>query len=90
MSDRVTIAEAARNFPAVIERARASEHGVVLLEAGEPVAKIVPVLPRAKTGREIAASGRARARLSREEAEAFARDIEDGRRNLLPLRDSWA
>jgi antitoxin (DNA-binding transcriptional repressor) of toxin-antitoxin stability system len=90
MSDKLTIAEAARDLSAVVERARASAEGVVLLDGGEPVAKVVSVRPRGKTGREIAASGRLRPRLSPEEAEAFARDIEEGRKFFLPLRDPWA
>jgi antitoxin (DNA-binding transcriptional repressor) of toxin-antitoxin stability system len=90
MADRLTLAEAARDLPSAVKRARASADGVVLLDAGEPVAKIVPVRPLGKTGREIAANGRLLPRLSPEEAEAFARDIEEGRKFFLPLRDPWA
>lgn len=90
MSVSLTVTEASRDLPAALDLARASEGGVVLVEAGEPVAKIVSVRPRAKTGREIAASWNDNDRLSPEEAEAFARDIEDARRQLPPLRDPWA
>lgn len=90
MSVSVSINEASRDFSATIDRARESEGGVLLLEAGKPVARIVPIRRRAKTGREIAANWPGRTHLTPAEAEAFGRDVEEARRCLPPMRDPWA
>ena len=44
----------------------------------------------AATGAEAAERWRRRPRLDPEDAEQFARDVEEGRRMLLPPRDHWA
>ena len=90
MSVSLSVTEASRDFPAVLDRARSSEGGVLLLEAGKPVAKIVPISRRAKTGREIAANWPARAHLTPDEADKLSSDIEEARSRLLPVRDPWA
>ena len=90
MSVSLSVTEASRDFPAAIGRALASADGVLLLDAGKPVAKLLPIRRRAKTGREIAANWPARPHLSPADAEALGRDIGEARRCLLPVRDSWA
>ncbi len=90
MSVSLTLSEASRDMSAALDRARASEDGVLLLEAGKPVARIMPIRRRAKTGREIAANWPTRAHLTSADADAFGRDIEEARRSLPPMRDPWA
>jgi hypothetical protein len=74
---------------------RVSNGNVVLppdahLREGEEV-EVRPVTSqKAKTGRELAAIWATKPRLSPEEAESFAHDIEEARRNLPPLKaPSW-
>lgn len=65
----------------------------VLLSEGEEVeVRPIGAKQRAKTGRELATRAWARRpRLSPDEAESFARDIEDARRNLPPLKSpDWS
>lgn len=63
-----------------------------LSEGEEVEVRPVGVKRRAKTGRELATRAWARRpRLSPEEAESFARDMEEGRRNLPPLKSpDWS
>lgn len=57
-----------------------------LAEGEEVEVRPVATQRRAKTGRELAAIWATKPRLSPEEAESFARDIEEARRNLPPLK----
>ena len=63
-----------------------------LSEGEEVEVRPVGAKHRAKTGRELATRAWARRpRLSPEEAEGFARDIEVARRNLPPLKSpDWS
>lgn len=86
-----TLAEAARDLSRIVHRVWSGEGTVVLVEDSRPVAEIVPV-KRAKTGAELAARAWTRApRLSPEEAESFARDVEEGRDvlNRPPVAGPW-
>jgi prevent-host-death family protein len=49
----------------------------------------VPSAPRRVTAREFAARWKTLPRLSAEDAESMARDIEDARRGLPPVRSPW-
>lgn len=61
--------------------------GAHLSEGEEVEVRPVAEARKAKTGRELATRAWAgRPRLSPEEAESFARDIEEARRNLPPVK----
>ena len=80
----LTVDEAARDLLAVIRRrSKLGEHAV-LTEAGRPVAEIMPLASAggAKTGAELAAIWARHTRLPTEEAESFARDVEEARNTL--------
>ena len=73
-------------------------NGTVVLppDAHLPEGEVVEVRPltekrRAKTGRELAALWAAKPRLPAEEAESFARDVENGRAllNRPPAPPAW-
>jgi antitoxin (DNA-binding transcriptional repressor) of toxin-antitoxin stability system len=83
----LTIAEAARNLSALIRRG----DRMVLIEDGRPVAEIVPIETPAvaKTCGELAKFFATYERMPVEEAELFARDIEEARRRLKPQRRRW-
>jgi prevent-host-death family protein len=90
MTERtLTVAEAEREFAELIERVRREGESALLTKDGVAVARIVPVEPRPLTGAELAEIWKRLPHLSPEEADAFAADIEAGRRSLLPLRDPW-
>jgi prevent-host-death family protein len=85
----MTLTEAVKSLGAVVERARDRQETTVLLKNGKPVARIVPVSARAKTGRELAAIWPKLRHLSVKEATAFDSDLAAVRRKLLPLHSAW-
>ena len=50
----MTLTEAGRTFAAVVARVQARQEATLLLKKGKPVARIVPVGSKAKTGRKLA------------------------------------
>ena len=90
MTERtLTVAEAEREFAELIDRVHREGESALLTKNGVPVARIIPVPPRQLTGAELAEIWKQLPHLDPEDAEAFAADIEAGRRILLPLRDPW-
>ena len=90
MTERtLTVTEAARNFADLVNRVYYRGESALLLKNGTPVARIIPVESVRRTGAEIAAQWDDLPHLPPEEAEAFARDIEEARRELPPLPDLW-
>ena len=89
----LTVAEAARDLPAVIRRMFKQGEHAVLTEAGLPVAEIVPLAAAggAKTGAELSAIWKNRTRLPSEEAGRFAQDVEEARHTLNrpPVPRRW-
>ncbi len=87
----LTVTEAARHFADLINRVYYRNESALLLKNGKPVARIVPVdvEPVRRTAAEIAALWDDLPHLPPEEAEAFARDIDQARRELPPLGDPW-
>jgi len=84
----MNVSDAARHFSKVIRHAE--RHGsTLLLKKGKPVARVVPAEPKAKTGRELAKLWPKLHHLTKEEAESFAADLENGRRSLPPLVSPW-
>ncbi len=90
--ESITVTEAARNFSDCVNRVRYQGTSFVLHKNGVPVARIVPEGQKPRTGREIAATLRMALKdvhLGEEEASGWLRDIEEGRRNLIPPVDKW-
>ncbi len=86
---RLSVTEAARNFADIVNRAYYRRETTVLLKNGVPVAHITPVTPTGIPAREFLERWERRHRLSREDADAMARDIEAARAALPPLKDPW-
>lgn len=84
----LTVTEAARHFSDLVSRVHYQGECAVLTKGGRPMVRLSPVR-RARNGRELAGRWQARARLSPEEAEAFAQDLSRARSQLPPLRSSW-
>lgn len=95
MSVSVPLDEAAGSLLALVAKARSSHEEMVLTDNGEPVAKLVPFPP--KRSREETVKHLRDLQewwmsvTTEEEREAFARDIEAGRKTVdQTLRDPWA
>jgi antitoxin (DNA-binding transcriptional repressor) of toxin-antitoxin stability system len=92
MSEEViTVTEAARNFSDCVNRVRYQDTTFVLQKNGVSVARIVPyVKEKDHTGRAIAeALAKSKVSLTPEESEAWLRDLEEARKNLIPAIDKW-
>ena len=90
METSITVAEAARTLPEVIDRACHRGEATTVVDNGKPVARIVPADCEMKTGPEIAAwlTGK-RPRLGVEEAEAFEADLLKARAELRESVSPW-
>ena len=76
----MSVTEAARNFAECVDRARYQGTVFVLLKNGTPVARITPPDPEPQKGRELATALRKALRdihLTREEADAWLKDLEE-------------
>jgi prevent-host-death family protein len=85
----ITVTEAARHFADVVERTHRRRESTLVLKKGKPVARIVPVPARAKTGRELGRLWAALPHLSVEAAGLLEVDLAAARRHLPPLRSQW-
>lgn len=85
----ISVTDAARDFLSLVERVESRRESAVITREGRPVATLVPVNRPAATCEKLAAYWEKIPRLSPEEGEAFARDIEEGIRNLPPLKSPW-
>ena len=79
---RMTVTEAARNFADLVSRSFYKGDSTILMKSGEPVAKIVPIGDGSRLGRDLAARWRDMVHLSKQEAAAFADDVEGAREKL--------
>ncbi|MGQ0642532.1 MAG: hypothetical protein ACT4P6_17450 [Gemmatimonadaceae bacterium] len=86
---RLSVTEAARNFADLVNRAYYRNETTVLLRNGVPVAHIAPVAPSGVPSQEFLERWNRRPRLSAEDADAWARDLEAARAAVPPLRDPW-
>jgi len=89
METTLTVTEASRHFADVVNRAYYRGEATLLVRSGEPVARIVPVVPDAVRGVDLARKWESYPHLSVEEAEEFGRDIEESRRELAAVKDPW-
>jgi antitoxin (DNA-binding transcriptional repressor) of toxin-antitoxin stability system len=87
---RVSVTEAARNFADIVNRAYYRGETTVLMRNGTAVAHIAPAAPIGLPAHEVLRRWKMRRRLDPAEAEAFARDVEEMRKSIPPLRDPWA
>jgi len=85
----MSVTAAARQLTEVVERICRRNESALLLKKGEPVARIVPVSVRPKSGGELARLWAALPHLSRANADAFAADLATSRRKLPLLRSQW-
>jgi prevent-host-death family protein len=84
----ISVTEAARNFADCVNRVRYQNVTFELLKNGTPVARIVPPDSKTCTGRELAKALR-EGELSSENAKAWYRDLQKGRKILKAPEDKW-
>jgi antitoxin (DNA-binding transcriptional repressor) of toxin-antitoxin stability system len=87
---RVSVTEAARHFADLVNRAYYRGETTVLMRNGTAVAHIAPAAPIGLPAHEVLRRWKMRRRLDPAEAESFARDVEEMRKSIPPLRDPWA
>ncbi len=90
MLNERSVTEVARNFSEYINRVAHGGERFLLMRGRRPVAELRPV-PRGRPVSELPEILRSLPRLSPDEAEAFAADLEAAREELarLPERDPW-
>ena len=77
----ITVAEAARDFMGLLERVEGRRESAVLVRDGRPVATLTPFSCTALTCAELAERWPGLVKLSGEEANAFADDVEHAANN---------
>ena len=88
MKKIISVTEAARNFADCVNRAHYQNVTFVLLKGGSPVARLVPDSEKVCTGKDLAVA-LATAKISKEEARAWNRDLHESRRQLKSPGDKW-
>ena len=85
----VSVAEAAKDFLRLLEGVERRRESAILLREGKPVATLSPLPSAAMSCAELAERWPSLEKLSPDEANAFAADLEHARANPPPLRSSW-
>lgn len=81
----IELSEAKAKLDELVSALRPGDE-IILSRGDVPVAKVVPLPTRPKTGGELAKLWPNWHHLTEEEAADFERDLEESRRNLLPLK----
>ena len=85
----IPVTEAAANFLRVLDRVETRREPTTLTRDGKPVARLIPLPGPAATCLELAERWEKLDKLPAEEAEAFAKDLEQARANLPPVKSPW-
>lgn len=87
--ERMTVEEATRDFPALVHRVCEERVTIDIEQDHEAIIRLTPI----RTKRPVMACDLNELFASLpslgDDAEAFARDVEEGRRNFLPEKDLW-
>lgn len=86
---KVSVTEAARRFSDLINRVFYRGESTTLVRGGQPVARLVPLLPVGCSARELADRWAAFPHLEAGEALALERELEESRRALPELNPPW-
>jgi antitoxin (DNA-binding transcriptional repressor) of toxin-antitoxin stability system len=85
----IPVADAAKDFLRLLERVERGRESAILLREGRPVATLSPLPRAALTCAELAERWPRLEKLSSDEANAFADDLEHARTHLPPLKTAW-
>ena len=83
------VAEAAKDFLRLLDWVETRHESAILVREGRPVAKLSPLPSAALNCAELAECWPKLDKLSPDEADAFADDLEHARANLPPLKPAW-
>ena len=86
--ETISVTEAARNFSECVNRAHYQDVTFILVKNGEAMARIVPDGKKRCTGADLA-KALSEVKLSKENADAWLRDLRRGRKILKPPVDRW-
>jgi prevent-host-death family protein len=84
----ISVTKAARNFADCVNRVRYQNATFILHKNGEPVARLVPEIKKACSGRDLA-EALSKVELTDEESRAWRDDLREARKMLLPVEDKW-
>jgi len=85
----ISVAEAAKDFLRLLEGVERRREPAILVREGKPVATLSPLPSAAMNCAELAQRWPKLEKLSADEANAFADDLEHARANPPPLRSAW-
>ena len=85
----ITIEDAARCLPELVDRVCASGEAALLTKFGMPRARIVPVTNPIKAADELSGFLRRWRHEHPEPDEQFAQALEESRKSIRPPRDPW-
>jgi prevent-host-death family protein len=87
----ITVTEASRNFGEIIDRAHYRGERFILTKGGKAVVEMTPLRRHSMvTAADLRRTLKGIRHLNKEEAEAFARDLDEARRSIPePGGDPW-
>ena len=85
----VPVGEAAEDFLRLLDWAGRQQESAILVREGRPVATVSPLPSAALSCAELAERWPKLDKLSPDEANAFADDLEQARASLPPLKAAW-
>lgn len=90
MPNTLTVTEMSRRFAEYINRVAYRGESFILTRGNKPIAEVRPIV-KGMTGVELLEVLRSGPHLHPDDVEQFAKDIEDGRRELnnIGVRDPW-
>ncbi len=85
----ITLEDAARSFPDLVERIHETGQGALLVKSGQPLARIVAVPAQQQTVEDLLAFLRNWRAEYPEPDEQFAEILEESRQGVQPPHDPW-
>ena len=85
----ISVAEAAKDFLRLLEGVERRRESAILVREGKPVATLSPLPSAARSCAELAERWPSLEKLSPDEANAFADDLERARANPPALSPAW-
>jgi antitoxin (DNA-binding transcriptional repressor) of toxin-antitoxin stability system len=85
----MTLSAAVEQFGEAVRRAHDLNESTLVLENGQPLARIVPAQPQVCRAEDLATMWQSLPHLNVKEADDFAADIDKARAELLPITSKW-
>lgn len=89
MERSVTVTQAARNFSDLVNRAFYRGESTLLLRSGQAVARVIPIAPLTRSGKDLATIWPKLPHLTKEEATNFDLDIRNSKKILKKPQIKW-